>query len=90
MPEEISPISGYEQYFITGEKEPCYTHPFGERVTPVEDIPPQYHIQLRLPGNEVQICDLRIAYTFHPEYRDTNHPHGAYLECVDVALDEEW
>ncbi|OGJ22353.1 MAG: hypothetical protein A2804_00315 [Candidatus Pacebacteria bacterium RIFCSPHIGHO2_01_FULL_46_10] len=39
MPEEISPISGYEQYFITGEKEPCYTYPFGERVTPVEDIP---------------------------------------------------
>ncbi|MEK7458263.1 MAG: hypothetical protein AAB612_02145 [Patescibacteria group bacterium] len=65
-----------------------YQYLHGERVTPVEKIPPEYQKRAVLPGGRHQIIDKRIAYTFHPEYRDLNFPNGALLECIDALMDE--
>ncbi|HAV15004.1 MAG TPA: hypothetical protein DCX25_01620 [Candidatus Pacebacteria bacterium] len=85
MAETFSPTAGYERHFIIGNfvGAPYYTYPFGERVTPEKDIPQKYRVRRPLPGGKTQVCDSRIAYTFHPKV-------GAYLECADVAFDEEW
>lgn len=63
-------------------------HSQGERVTPLIEIPPPYRKEVIVSNDRRQIIDTRRCYTFHPEYRDENFPNGAYLECIDLAVDE--
>ena len=65
-----------------------YQYLRGERVTPVEEIPEEFQRVAHLPGGRRQMIDTRIAYTYHPEYRDSNFPNGALLECVDALMEE--
>ena len=65
-----------------------YAYAFGERVTPVDEIPVLFRRISKLPNGQIQITDSRICYTFHPEYSDANFPYGAFLECENVAYDD--
>lgn len=63
-------------------------HNQGERVTPMDEIPFEARKKVKLPNGEWQTIDTRRCYTFHPEYRGDGFEEGAYLECIDLAVDE--
>lgn len=64
-------------------------HLQGERITPIDEIPPEFRMFAPLPGGDkLQVIDTRRCYTFHPEYHDDSFPKGAYLECINLAVDE--
>lgn len=65
-----------------------YLYSRGERVTSLDEIPLRHRRVVPLPGGGRQTVDARICYTFHPEYKTKDSPRGAYLECVDLAMDE--
>lgn len=63
-------------------------HSSGERITPIEEIPVDERLLALLPCGRKQLIDRRRCYTYHPEYSDNFFPNGAYLECINLAVDE--
>jgi len=63
-------------------------HSKGERITPIEEIPMDQGLLALLPCGRKQLIDRRRCYTYHPEYSDNHFPNGAYLECINLAVDE--
>ncbi len=61
-----------------------YAPPGMERVTPVEEIPPQFQKEVRLSASNVQIIDTRLCYNWEP-----GEDGGRYVECGSVASDAD-
>ena len=51
-----------------------------ERVTPLEEIPKKFRMQVSLPGGGKQIVDWRKAYNY-------NAGRAVMVECGSVAAD---
>ena len=66
-----------------------YRYSRGERVTLIEEIPEKFQKIVPLPGGGKQVVDTRICYTFHPEHKTKECPNGSFLECVNLAMDED-
>ena len=57
-----------------------------ERVTPIEEIPPEFQHAAPLPGGGTQVVDTRLCYNWQP---GAGGRGGRYVECGSVAAAAE-
>lgn len=60
--------------YIRSRKDHSYSE---ERLTPIEEIPPEHRYNAPLPGGGSQVLDNRLCYNFEPGNK-------RYVECGSV------